>query len=587
MNDHERLTEIYDIITTDMPILKKYKAFLKLKKALLLPTVEDYLLSDSKTSIYSPLDLIFTRGYVDDLIAYIRAYNEIFVNNKILSYKDLSKYILNKKGSCCVAQLRCSGEIVCHDVIEALFQYNSDFYRYLAAPDSQIRQTICDIILEMDKFFNTVIMVAMHYPNKLQEYLKLCLNKVGYKSSIPNIQKLLAYMDKYKDIPTMCKELGIKLKYPYVNCDCVEEYLFKQNINELDPKFCDKCESQHNNLVTLKTIILNDTYNLVKIYLKKDAKSSILPQEIYKELDVYVQGQDDVKKELATVSASYIRYMSLKDKDLSSTTQTFVSLIAGPTGTGKSYTVSKLAEILNIPFIKVSADSLSPAGYKGVNLDECVDETLYKVNMWYNKNGKGVFKTYKPYILFIDEFDKLLTGTDDTISFRKSVQASLLNILEDGLSNKNSQVDVRYPLIVIAGSFMHSRGQNDRKDRTTTIGFSKNLYHKDEAKKISYQDLINYGLLPELVGRIASITETQALTKEEFRKILLEKKDSALLKLLELCETFDIILSESETSELIDKATEQAISRGTGARALHSILWELLKDKFFNATRNT
>lgn len=296
-----------------------------------------------------------------------------------------------------------------------------------------------------------------------------------------------------------------------------------------------------------------------------DDKSAIATRE---HLLQYVQGQDKVVSEISVLSAAYCNNLYAAGRGNSNHAPHAVSmLLGGNTGTGKTYIAETLGKYLDIPVISIDVTTLTPAGYKGADLDTICSDAKSSIARFYkDKEPIG----FVPYILFFDEVDKLLAPNEDTAAFYQSVQTGMLKCLEKGVTYADPTSDkYGYPMIVLAGSFMFSRNKNVA---VKPIGFGA---HKVvEAAKLERTNLLQFGLLPELVGRISVISETNDLTVNDYVQLLLHKKNSAMDKALHLGAAIGKTLAADEKEALVLAAAKYAATEKVGVRGLEGFLMQ-------------
>lgn len=271
------------------------------------------------------------------------------------------------------------------------------------------------------------------------------------------------------------------------------------------------------------------------------------PKEIKKELDKYVIGQEDAKKKLSV--AAYNHLKRIKGQKCRKNNLLFV----GPTGCGKTYMVSKLSDIIDIPFLTVDATSFTSAGYEGRSVEEIVIDLLDICDGDDEKAEKS--------IVYIDEIDKIKKNNTDSDVNGVGVQQSLLKLIE-GFEVSYTPRD-------------SMRNQSDKKFNTKNVLFICSGAF-DGLENVDTKNLINFGMMPEFLGRFSSVSELKKLEKEDYKQILLHSKDSILIDFKKWF--------ESENTELIikddaiDFIAEKAEEKDLGARGLHGILDDIFLD---------
>lgn len=277
------------------------------------------------------------------------------------------------------------------------------------------------------------------------------------------------------------------------------------------------------------------------------------PQEIKNELDEYIIGHETAKKAMSVAAYNHFKRMSGL-----SVKKTNV-IIIGPTGCGKTYMVSILSKILGVSFITSDATQFTASGYTGRNVEELITDLVNTCN--------GIEKQAAYSIVYIDEIDKIRKKTvssDQADVNGLGVQQSLLKLLEGS--------DVAYI------SQMSQNGEYDKKMNTKNIMFICSGAFVG-LKSTSIQDLTDFGMIPEFLGRFSVITQLQELTLNDYRKILTDSKESILNSFKEWFSSEGIeLVIENSAIDLIAKKT---IEKGLGARGLHSVLDDVLLNAQF------
>ncbi len=342
---------------------------------------------------------------------------------------------------------------------------------------------------------------------------------------------------------------------------------------------CDECTKAAYNL-----IFNNKDGSIVENENEFDV---LIPEEIKKKLDKHVISQSMAKKKLAVAVYNHFKRINNLSKKSDVEIKKSNVLLIGPTGTGKTLLAETLANILNVPFAIADATTLTEAGYVG----EDVENILLKL---YQASGEDIKKT-EHGIIYIDEIDKISRRSENTSITRdvsgEGVQQALLKIVEGTVASvppmggrkhphqEFLKIDTKNILFIAGGAFVGLDKIIKRRLKKNQIGFSnKNAKVLDDEiyKKAGTDDLIKFGLIPELIGRFPVTSVLEELTEEDLLKILTQPKN-AITKQYQALFALDGIEVEFKKS-VLEKIVKEAVNREIGARGLRAIFEELMLD---------
>ena len=372
------------------------------------------------------------------------------------------------------------------------------------------------------------------------------------------------------------------------------------NDHEICCSFCGKPQSAADRLIAGSGVYICDACvrlcmsiiedeDRLKMGRSDEKEMGILlpkPQEIKKKLDEYVVGQDAAKMALSVAVYNHYKRIYFSNDDVEITKSNV--LLLGPTGVGKTYLAQTLAKLLDVPFAIADATTLTEAGYVGEDVENILLRLIQAADYDIFRAERG--------IIYIDEIDKISRKSENQSITRdvsgEGVQQALLKILEGTVASVPPKGGRKHPqqeainintaniLFICGGAFDGLEKIVQKREASSSLGFGAEVHGKKELDEIDWMkdvtphDLVKYGLIPELVGRIPVITALSALDEVALVRILREPKNSLLNQYKKL---FDLDKVDLEfTDDALTAVAKKTLERKTGARGLRSIMEDIL-----------
>jgi ATP-dependent Clp protease ATP-binding subunit ClpX len=317
------------------------------------------------------------------------------------------------------------------------------------------------------------------------------------------------------------------------------------------------------------------------------------PMEIYSSLNDYVVSQEEAKRTLSVAVYNHYKRVQMGTEDGEVELQKSNILLLGPTGCGKTHLAQTLARILNVPFAIADATALTEAGYVGEDVENILLKLIQAADFDIKKAETG--------IIYIDEVDKIARKADNPSITRdvsgEGVQQALLKILEGTVASVPPQGGRKHPhqeflsidttnvLFICGGAFAGLDKIIAKRVGRNAIGFSRDISSKRDAQsaellsEVMPEDLLNFGLIPEFIGRLPVVSAVHQLKREDLVQILTEPKN-ALVKQYQRFFNYDHI-DLVFTDDALWSISDKALTRETGARGLRSIIENALLDVMF------